>query len=334
MQGDEGQDFPLLADVHTRDPYSLQLSFVFPKAGRLATESDSFRLHAERTVREETPAHLTPYILWLDKLPMDAFRDAYRNWLVKLAQLLDGIRIRNTDGYRRKPSAPRRPRSIDRTPRARQDLPLAGPAGPGRATDGGAQCRHPDLRSTTASRESPTSSSATTRSRSGRRWRATGPGWSSRPRRSPMISSTGSSPASSAPACRLTCTSPRPSRSGSTPRSRRRVTNARTLDPAIPQPADSDPRIVAYGADVAVQVDATQDGVSYRLIQGPGVGNEPEKVISEQDVTGTLGSIVLREARRDRRGHGYPCAGDQDLPAGRRSAGHDSTPRCSTSCCR
>ena len=84
MQGDEGQDFPLLADVHTRDPYSLQLSFVFPKAGRLATESDSFRLHAERTVREETPAHLTPYILWLDKLPMDAFRDAYRNWLVKL----------------------------------------------------------------------------------------------------------------------------------------------------------------------------------------------------------------------------------------------------------
>ena len=73
-----------------------------------------------------------------------------------------------------------------------------------------------------------------------------------------------------------------------------RVTNARTLDPAIPQPADSDPRIVAYGADVAVQVDATQDGVSYRLIQGPGVGNEPEKVISEQDVTGTLGSIVLR----------------------------------------
>ena len=72
-----------------------------------------------------------------------------------------------------------------------------------------------------------------------------------------------------------------------------RVTNARTLDPAIPQPADSDPRIVAYGADVAVQVDATQDGVSYRLIQGPGVGNEPEKVISEQDVTGTLGSIVL-----------------------------------------
>ena len=101
MQGDDGQDFPLLADVHTRDPYSSQLSFVFPKAGRLATESDSFRLHAERTVREETPAHLTPYILWLDKLPMDAFRDAYRNWLVKLRRLLDGIRIRNTDGYRR-----------------------------------------------------------------------------------------------------------------------------------------------------------------------------------------------------------------------------------------
>ena len=113
-----------------------------------------------------------------------------------------------------------------------------------------------------------------------------------------------------------------------------RVTNARALDPAIPQPADSDPRIVAYGADVAVQVDATQDGVSYRLIQGPGVGNEPEKVISEEDqVTGTLGSMSLREARRDRRGHGYPCAGDQDLPAGRRSAGPTDS-ACSTSCCR
>jgi hypothetical protein len=73
-----------------------------------------------------------------------------------------------------------------------------------------------------------------------------------------------------------------------------RVLDAPALDPAIHQPADGDPRIVAYGADVTVQVDATQDGVSYRLIQGPGVGNEPEKVISEQDVTGTLGNIHLR----------------------------------------
>jgi hypothetical protein len=82
MQGDGGQDPPLLADVHTRDPYSLQLSFVFPRAGRLATES--FRLLAERTAREETPAHLTPYILWLEGPAMTAFRDTYRNWLDKL----------------------------------------------------------------------------------------------------------------------------------------------------------------------------------------------------------------------------------------------------------
>ncbi len=83
MQGDEGQDPPLLAGVHTRDPYSLQLSFVFPIAGRFKT-NDSFCRLAEQTVREETPAHLTPYILWIEKPAMTAFRDAYRDWVDKL----------------------------------------------------------------------------------------------------------------------------------------------------------------------------------------------------------------------------------------------------------
>ena len=63
------------------------------------------------------------------------------------------------------------------------------------------------------------------------------------------------------------------------------------------------------------------------------MGNEPKKVISEQDVTRTLGSIVLGEARR--------IVEDMDIRvrATRTSQPADGLPattdsRCSTSCCR
>ena len=65
MEGDEEQKVPLLAATRYRDPYSLQLSFVFPNwSSRFAKKS--FQRLIEQTVREETPAHLTPYIHWLD----------------------------------------------------------------------------------------------------------------------------------------------------------------------------------------------------------------------------------------------------------------------------
>ena len=77
---DSVQAEPLLAAARRQDPYSLQLSVVFPnEGGRFARAA--FRRLAERTVREETPAHLTPYVHWLS---LDAWLEverAYAEWL-------------------------------------------------------------------------------------------------------------------------------------------------------------------------------------------------------------------------------------------------------------
>ncbi len=89
--GDEGQTEPLLREVPSPDPYSLQLSFVFPGArGRFAPEPASldnadcrrldFRCFVEYLIREETPAHLTPYVRWLADDAFDAFAADWANW--------------------------------------------------------------------------------------------------------------------------------------------------------------------------------------------------------------------------------------------------------------
>ena len=67
MEGDRQQLIPLLvAPVH-RDPYSLQLSFLFPDWPARYRHGE-FRKLVERTIREETPAHLIPTIRWLDQM--------------------------------------------------------------------------------------------------------------------------------------------------------------------------------------------------------------------------------------------------------------------------
>lgn len=80
---------PLLADAAHRDPYSLQLSLVFPSwPQRLRPDSSggdgqgasAFRRFIEQTVRDETPAHLTPHIHWLDAEQWAAFERAYADW--------------------------------------------------------------------------------------------------------------------------------------------------------------------------------------------------------------------------------------------------------------
>lgn len=95
--GQRGRDrfsrVPLLADSTHRDPYSLQLSFVFPSSPRRLQavshdgdgdgdrrESSPFRRFIAQTVREETPAHLTPYIHWLDAEQWSVFERAYTDW--------------------------------------------------------------------------------------------------------------------------------------------------------------------------------------------------------------------------------------------------------------
>jgi hypothetical protein len=73
---DHVQTVPLLRDLASPDPFSLQVSFVFPAGrGRFADgdQGQGFREFAEHVIRDATPAHLTPYVHWLDNA---AFREA------------------------------------------------------------------------------------------------------------------------------------------------------------------------------------------------------------------------------------------------------------------
>jgi hypothetical protein len=82
MEGDESQMLPLLAASPLKDPFSLQLSFVFPAVTERVKSADTpFRRLVERTVCEETPAHLTSYVHWLDEAAFAKVRAAYMGWL-------------------------------------------------------------------------------------------------------------------------------------------------------------------------------------------------------------------------------------------------------------
>lgn len=87
-QGDAGWRPPVfLASPNQTDPYSAQLTFVFPDWIRAFEARDSagqpgpFARFIEKTVREETPAHLAARVLWVDRPTMAAFEHAYRAWL-------------------------------------------------------------------------------------------------------------------------------------------------------------------------------------------------------------------------------------------------------------
>lgn len=83
MNGDQQQEIPFLAATRSKDPYSLQLSFVFADWPERFM-SPGFRRLVEQTVRDETPAHLTIYTHWLTKDAMNSFEMVYRDWLTKL----------------------------------------------------------------------------------------------------------------------------------------------------------------------------------------------------------------------------------------------------------
>ncbi|HWN66066.1 MAG TPA: hypothetical protein VNM90_00435, partial [Haliangium sp.] len=60
--GEEGEDqVPLLADVISPDPWSLQVSYVFEDLGNADAD---FELLVGQTILAETPAHLTPHLHW------------------------------------------------------------------------------------------------------------------------------------------------------------------------------------------------------------------------------------------------------------------------------
>lgn len=89
LEGDERQDVPLLSTAMSKDPYSMQLTFVLPhgvgRYPRSATDGDADRARfaalVEQTIREETPAHLAVYVRWVDRAAWEAFRDAHEEWL-------------------------------------------------------------------------------------------------------------------------------------------------------------------------------------------------------------------------------------------------------------
>jgi hypothetical protein len=80
IAGDANQRGPLFRAAQLRDPYSLQISLVFP-SWLPRYQNANFRQFVEETVREQTPAHLTAYVLWLDRPDMEAFEAAYARWL-------------------------------------------------------------------------------------------------------------------------------------------------------------------------------------------------------------------------------------------------------------
>lgn len=86
------RQLPFLADAVSRDPFSLQLSVVPSWRGRLRRNSNDvteFHRLVDHTVRDETPAHLTPFLHWpsddtqwsLFERAYEEWRDAYRSYL-------------------------------------------------------------------------------------------------------------------------------------------------------------------------------------------------------------------------------------------------------------
>lgn len=63
---------PLFADVAGRDPWSLQVSFVF-EAREGGAPDDAFERMVADAILAETPAHLRPHLQWLDAAGPDTF---------------------------------------------------------------------------------------------------------------------------------------------------------------------------------------------------------------------------------------------------------------------
>lgn len=67
------------------DPYSLQLTFLFPD-WVTRYQDETFKQFVEKTVREETPAHLVVYLQWVSKPLMQQVDEAYQQFLTTLMQ--------------------------------------------------------------------------------------------------------------------------------------------------------------------------------------------------------------------------------------------------------
>ncbi len=89
MEGDVQQQVPLLSAVQSKDPYSLQLSFVFPDWPTRFSKP-VFKQFVAQTIREETPAHLIPHIHWLNRKDWEDLSLVYNDWLENRRLFLSG----------------------------------------------------------------------------------------------------------------------------------------------------------------------------------------------------------------------------------------------------
>ena len=73
------------------DPYSCRISYIFSAAGRAAPGAggQQFRELVAEVIRNETPAHITPYLYWFEDELLERFEVDYRVWLESKA--LSGI---------------------------------------------------------------------------------------------------------------------------------------------------------------------------------------------------------------------------------------------------
>ncbi|SHJ76812.1 hypothetical protein SAMN02745165_03124 [Malonomonas rubra DSM 5091] len=68
------------SNVKYIDPYSCRISIILPAWPARFSDID-FRRFAEKTIRQETPAHILPKICWVDRAQMAGFEKAYKRWL-------------------------------------------------------------------------------------------------------------------------------------------------------------------------------------------------------------------------------------------------------------
>ena len=70
------------------DPYSCQISFIFPAAiGRFRNSAggQQYRDLVAEVVKKETPAHITPYLFWFEDSVLQQFEVDYQAWLTAKA---------------------------------------------------------------------------------------------------------------------------------------------------------------------------------------------------------------------------------------------------------
>ncbi len=68
------------SDCIFKDPYSYQISVVLP-AWEKRFQNMDFRKFVEKTIRQETPAHIFPKICWVDEIQLSEFEECYQEWL-------------------------------------------------------------------------------------------------------------------------------------------------------------------------------------------------------------------------------------------------------------